>query len=240
VAVSNVRYSPIICQRGGIESERTSPPQRFCRGCADERERERQKRNAAAKKKGVVGSIFICEHCGEKDTRTNHRQKYCRGCHADAKRKQNTEAARERRKRPESKAKERERATTRNAAPERRLYIRGYERKRRKTDPKFAVHARMKAMVANVIRGLKNGRSWQELVGYTADELMAHLERQFLSGMNWENRDRWHIDHIVPVSSFSFVSPECPDFKACWALTNLRPLWSGDNIRKKDKRIYLL
>jgi hypothetical protein len=97
----------------------------------------------------------------------------------------------------------------------------------------------MKAMIQNVVRGLKNGRSWQDLVGYTAEELMAHLERQFLPGMDWENRKLWHIDHIVPVSSFS-LTPECPDFKACWALTNLRPLWGADNIRKKDKRIYLL
>jgi hypothetical protein len=40
--------------------------------------------------------------------------------------------------------------------------------------------------------------------------------------------------------SFKFETPEDPDFKACWALSNLRPLWSTDNIRKSDKRTHLL
>src|SRR3546814_3330220 len=45
----------------------------------------------------------------------------------------------------------------------------------------------------------KNGRSWEILVGYTVADLMAHLERQFLPGMSWDNRGEWHIDHIRPL-----------------------------------------
>jgi 5-methylcytosine-specific restriction endonuclease McrA len=50
----------------------------------------------------------------------------------------------------------------------------------------------------------------------------------------------WHIDHIIPISSFSFSSPEDPEFKAAWALTNLRPLWAAQNISKGAKREVLL
>lgn len=40
--------------------------------------------------------------------------------------------------------------------------------------------------------------------------------------------------------SFSFSSEADPEFKACWALTNLRPLWGEENIDKRAKRTHLL
>jgi hypothetical protein len=69
---------------------------------------------------------------------------------------------------------------------------------------------------------------------------MAHLERQFLPGMSWENRTRWDVDHIVPLKAFSFTSAEDPDFRAAWHLSNLRPLWSGDNVKKQGRRTHLI
>lgn len=89
-------------------------------------------------------------------------------------------------------------------------------------------------------RNGKGGKSWQQLVGYSAEQLKRHLERQFTAGMNWENYGEWHVDHILPASSFKYSSADEDDFKSCWALTNLRPLWSIDNIRKRDQRIYLI
>jgi hypothetical protein len=86
----------------------------------------------------------------------------------------------------------------------------------------------------------KNGRSWEELVGYTTADLMRHLERQFLPGMTWENRCAWHLDHIQPLASFNFTTPSDPDFKAAWSLPNLRPLWACDNLRKSAQRTHLL
>jgi hypothetical protein len=78
------------------------------------------------------------------------------------------------------------------------------------------------------------GRPWEALLGYTRDELAAHLERRFIEGMSWSNMEKWHIDHIVPVASFSFQAPDDPEFKACWMLSNLQPLWAKDNIRKSN------
>lgn len=97
------------------------------------------------------------------------------------------------------------------------------------------------AAIYHALKGTgKGGKSWQQLVGYKTPDLARHLERQFLPGMTWDNYGEWHVDHIVPVASFNFSSPDDPDFRACWALTNLRPLWSGDNIRKSDNRLHLL
>jgi hypothetical protein len=59
--------------------------------------------------------------------------------------------------------------------------------------------------------------------------------------MTWENQGTvWHVDHIVPVASFKIDSVDCPDFHACWAMTNLRPLWAEDNLLKRAQRFLLL
>ena len=67
---------------------------------------------------------------------------------------------------------------------------------------------------------------------------MDHLERQFLRGMTWDNYGEWHIDHIVPVTAFDLTNDE--DLIACFALTNLRPLWAKDNRKKLAQRLYLI
>lgn len=91
---------------------------------------------------------------------------------------------------------------------------------------------RMVMGIWNALRSKKAGRSWESLVGYTLTELMVHLESLFWSGMTWDNIGDWHIDHKRPRSSFSYESPEDADFKSCWCLQNLQPLWAVDNMRK--------
>lgn len=83
--------------------------------------------------------------------------------------------------------------------------------------------------------GNKNGRHWEGLVGYTLSDLRIHLEKQFTEGMNWDNYGEWHIDHRIPKSVFNYSSPEHIDFKRCWALDNLQPLWAYDNICKSNE-----
>ena len=93
------------------------------------------------------------------------------------------------------------------------------------------------------LKGTKNGRRWQELVGYTVVQLKDHIESQFTEGMNWSNwgvhrtdgPPRWHIDHIRPRWSFSFSSAEDPQFRQCWCLANLQPLWGPENLEKSGK-----
>lgn len=95
--------------------------------------------------------------------------------------------------------------------------------------------------ISHALRGVgKGGKSWQELVGYRAEALKLHLERQFTKGMTWDNYGEWHVDHIVAASSFTYYSPQDAAFRACWALSNLRPMWAGDNIRKRHHRTHLI
>jgi len=90
------------------------------------------------------------------------------------------------------------------------------------------------------VLGGKEYKSTVSLVGYDGDTLRVHLEKQFLRGMSWSNYGEWHIDHIVPLSSFSVSSLDDPNIRRAWCLSNLRPLWAADNIRKKDKRTHLI
>lgn len=67
---------------------------------------------------------------------------------------------------------------------------------------------------------------------------MAHLESKFVEGMTWENRSEWHIDHIRPIASFNYATPDDPEFKQCWSLSNLQPLWAKENMSKGAKLDY--
>lgn len=80
-------------------------------------------------------------------------------------------------------------------------------------------------------------KSSEKLFGFTRDELVKHIEGQFTNGMSWEAfmRGEIHIDHKRPVSSFNITSVDDPDFKACWCLDNLQPLWAKDNYLKGAK-----
>ena len=80
--------------------------------------------------------------------------------------------------------------------------------------------------------GDKKERGWESLVGYTIKDLIKHLQKQFTGGMTWNNYGKWHIDHIIPVSAFNFTSTDGFDFKRCWALSNLQPLWAKENMSK--------
>lgn len=112
---------------------------------------------------------------------------------------------------------------------------------RYKADPAYRLHISVATLVRRSINERKAGRGWESLLGYDVDQLRAHLERQFVAGMTWENYGpAWHVDHILPRASFEFDGPDHPDFKACWALSNLRPLWSRANRQKNAKRLHLL
>lgn len=85
------------------------------------------------------------------------------------------------------------------------------------------------------LNGRKGGKHWESLVGYTVEQLKIHLEKQFKPGMNWDNYGKWHVDHKIPIAAHNFESAKNIDFKKCWELKNLQPLWAKENIIKSDK-----
>lgn len=194
-----------------------------------------------------------CAACGIQCERRGTKQKFCNACskaHAAVRAKARAriwyEANRERaaaqliayrnRNRQRINAKQREA----NRTEKRRAYQNQWSKQKAETDPQYALNRRISSALRLSLRGFKGGTKWQMLVGYSLDDLSRHLERQFAGRISWATMGQWHIDHILPLSSFKYSSPHDADFKAAWALTNLRPLWAEDNLSKHAKRLTLL
>lgn len=107
-----------------------------------------------------------------------------------------------------------------------------YYKIRSKTDPIFIVTRKLRGRLLQAVKraGVRKCARTFELVGCTALELKAYLEAQFSPGMTWEDRSKWHIDHIIPCANFDLNDPE--QQRACFHYTNLQPLWALDNLRK--------
>ena len=70
-----------------------------------------------------------------------------------------------------------------------------------------------------------------KLIGCSPIELKIYLEQKFINDMSWENQGKWHIDHIIPLSS---AKTEEELYRLCH-FTNLQPMWALDNIKKGSK-----
>ena len=121
-------------------------------------------------------------------------------------------------------------------------------RVRRLNDPEFAIAERRRSHLKRGIRGGRFSSIIRDAIkrdgasetierecGYTIAELVKHMESLFTDGMTWEVfcTGRIHIDHIRPVSSFDLSNDD--EFKECWGIENLQPLWAEDNLSKRAK-----
>lgn len=75
---------------------------------------------------------------------------------------------------------------------------------------------------------------WSRLLGFSVADLIAHLESRFTEGMNWDGflKGDIQIDHDSPQSWHPYTSSKDANFKFCWRLQNLQPLFSFDNKSK--------
>ena len=128
-----------------------------------------------------------------------------------------------------------------------------YDRERRRSDTLYRLRKNLsksiyRALIA--VEGSKSGQSVMKYLPYSIKELKEHLESQFEPWMTWANHGSyisdkyndsdpttwtWHIDHIIPQSKLLYSSMEEENFQKSWALSNLRPLKSIDNIKKGNK-----
>ena len=110
-------------------------------------------------------------------------------------------------------------------------------KKKKRENIYIKLNERISGAINLSLRKNKNGLHWESLVGYTLEDLKQHLENLFTQGMEWGNykHSGWHIDHIIPVSRFNFESYDDLDFKRCWALSNLQPMWGRENMSKGNR-----
>ena len=114
---------------------------------------------------------------------------------------------------------------------------RTYEKTRKANDPIYKLINNFRTAIYQVLKEnnvQKNGHYF-DILKYTPEELIVHLENQFTDGMTWDNYGQWHVDHISPISLHNINEIGDDEFMKCWSLSNLQPLWGDENIRKSNK-----
>lgn len=167
---------------------------------------------------------------------SNDLNSYCKKCHLELKqkfRKENPEKYKEQSKVYYEKTKLIQNEKKKIWIKNNREKYNSYWTKRKKEDTKFNLITKFRSRISSFLK--KNGYSKKyktiELIGCTPQELKEHLEKQFRDGMTWENRNLWHIDHIIPLSS---AKTEEELYKLCH-YTNLQPLCAEENLKKSNK-----
>lgn len=95
---------------------------------------------------------------------------------------------------------------------------------------------RYRYSLKNVLKGfgkIKEDKT-NIILGYSSIEFKNHIESQFNEIMSWDDRDSFHIDHIVPISAFKENTP----ISIVNSLDNLRPLSVTENLSKNNSIDY--
>lgn len=108
-------------------------------------------------------------------------------------------------------------------------------RERHKNDIQYAIDKRLRNLLNQAIRLYSGTKqcSVDKLIGCSIQDLKNYLESLFKDGMNWNNKHLWHIDHILPCSSFDLTN--IVEQQKCFHYTNLQPLWAKENLMKSNK-----
>ena len=107
-----------------------------------------------------------------------------------------------------------------------------YIKNRLKTDSLFKLSHTLRKRTRQIFKNKRFIKpSTKLLIGEDLSFVKKYLENQFIEGMSWKNHGKWHIDHIIPLSS---ANNESELIKLCH-YTNLQPLWAFDNLSKGNK-----
>lgn len=112
------------------------------------------------------------------------------------------------------------------------------EKERKIEDEFFAFRKNLKRSISQSFQKIdcKPDTPTQKILGCSYAFFKKHIEIQFKKGMTWENRGDWHIDHIIPQSKAKTKE----DLIRLNHFTNLRPIWSKENLQKSNKDIFLI
>lgn len=118
--------------------------------------------------------------------------------------------------------------------PEHKARVNKRNRERRKNDIQFCMKDRLRVTMGRALRRqfVKKSKRTMELVGCSPETLRSHMESLFKPGMSWENRHLWHVDHIIPLSSFDLRNKD--EQIRAFNYKNLQPLWAFENHKKAD------
>lgn len=129
--------------------------------------------------------------------------------------------------------KEREKRREIQRTPEFRKWRRNYQRDYRQENLQFRIAGNLRSRLNTALNLNKKSGSAISDLGCSIEQLKSWLMYQFQEGMTWNNYGKWHVDHVIPLSSFDLTDRN-QLLEACnWY--NLQPLWALDNLRKGAK-----
>jgi hypothetical protein len=109
-----------------------------------------------------------------------------------------------------------------------------YIRDRLKTDINFKLRKTIRARIRLALKNDKKRSKTLKLLGVNNIIIAKkHLEKLFKPRMTWKNHGKWHIDHIIPCSSFDLT--KASEQRECFHYTNLQPLWASENLSKGNR-----
>lgn len=110
--------------------------------------------------------------------------------------------------------------------------IRSLHHEKRMKNPIYYLQKVCRSRLWVALKGIGKKPSRTEMmIGCSFEDLKKHMESLFNDGMSWDNKGKWHIDHIIPLSSAKTIS----EVISLCHFTNLQPLWAKDNLRKGKK-----
>lgn len=114
-----------------------------------------------------------------------------------------------------------------------------YKRKKKRIKEDFSVRliTIVRTRLNNALKKMRLGKisKTQLYLGIGLEEYKLYLESKFEPGMTWDNYGvhGWHIDHIIPVSSFDLTQHE--EIKKAFHYSNTQPMWAKINWSKGSK-----
>src|SRR5688572_1637668 len=109
-----------------------------------------------------------------------------------------------------------------------------YIKTRRRNDPEFKLLTNLRVRLYDALKGKSKSQTTRQLIGVDFETFSKWIEFQFEEGMVLQNYgSAWHIDHVLPISSFNLLDEEELHKAMNWK--NLRPLPPVKNIKKSNK-----
>ena len=117
------------------------------------------------------------------------------------------------------------------------------QNKKRENDPSYITLVAARNAISTSIKKGLNSPSYFKSVGYTKEEMIAHLYSTIPESYSWQHYlDKVLVlDHLIPVHLYHFKSYQDEEFRKCFALKNLHLCTSRLNcLKSKDVYVSLI
>lgn len=113
------------------------------------------------------------------------------------------------------------------------LYAKKYKKNKYNIDINYKLSERLRNRIYNIIKNNQKVGSAVRDLGCSIEDFKKRIEMLWLPNMSWQNYGQWHLDHIIPLSSFDLTDRS--QFLLACNFRNIQPLWAKDNLKKGKK-----